>query len=80
VLPAALLATRVGYNKCFANGRSLFVNVDELMGLAPQDAREGDKIGLFFGGRSRYVVRKLASGRYRFFGACFLLASWAVRR
>jgi hypothetical protein len=79
VLAAALLATQVGYNKCFANGRSLFVNVDELMGLAPHDAREGDKILLFFGGRSPYVVRKLAPGRYRFIGACFLLALWAVR-
>jgi hypothetical protein len=49
VLPAALLETQVCYNKYVTNGRSLFVNVDEFMGPAPQDARQGDKIVLLFG-------------------------------
>jgi hypothetical protein len=52
VLPADLLATQLGYNKCFANGRSLFMSVDEFMGLTSRDAREGDMIVLFSGGRS----------------------------
>jgi len=43
------------------------------MGLAPMAAKEGDEVALFFGGRSPYAIRKLASGRYRFIGACFPL-------
>jgi hypothetical protein len=64
----------LGYNRCLANGRSLFLSVNGFRGLAPKDAREGDEVVLLFGGRSPYVVRKmLPSGRSKFIGACFPL-------
>lgn len=72
-LPASLLASVLGPTKHLAVGRSFFTSTNGFMGLAPLNTEPGDFVGLFFGGRTPYVVRKLQSGKYRFIGACFPL-------
>jgi hypothetical protein len=58
---------------CLAYKRSFFVTSKGFIGLAPEEIMAGDEILLLFGGRTPYIGRKLPSGRYKFWGACYLL-------
>jgi hypothetical protein len=51
--------------------RRFFVTKNELMGVGPDEMKEGDAIGMLFGGRVTYVLRPVYDG-FRFVGECYV--------
>ncbi|KAH4303439.1 hypothetical protein HBH64_074190 [Parastagonospora nodorum] len=51
--------------------RRFFVTKNGLMGVGPDGMKEGDAIGILFGGRVPYVLRPVDNG-FRFVGECYV--------
>jgi len=51
--------------------RRFFVTKNGLMGVGPDGMKEGDIIGILFGGRVPYVLRPVGDG-FRFVGECYV--------
>jgi len=70
--PAYMLADRT-FISGFTTGRAFISTTSGYMGLGPRASEPGDEIAVFFGGRSPYVIRRLAFGKYKFIGPCIIL-------
>lgn len=62
------------------SARRIFSSQKGYMGMAPEEAREGDIICGLLGGEVPFVLRMNDDGHYYFIGEFTFMASWMVRR
>ncbi|KAK0734484.1 hypothetical protein B0T26DRAFT_746383 [Lasiosphaeria miniovina] len=70
--PVYVLANRT-FISGSAAGRAFISTTSGYVGLGLTASKPGDEIAFFFGGRAPYVIRRLASGKYKFIGPCIIL-------